>query len=245
MQVAVEVCVTSVAEAVTAQLAGADTVEICTWLACGGITPSSGLVDAVRTAVKIPARVLVRPTPDGFWYDPAALHALFLDAEIFGGGAIGLVTGGLTSAQAMDRELMRTVKELAPESELTFHRAMDHAADPQEVLAGCLALGVDRILTSGGANTALAGIDMLKLLVNTAGEHCLVAAAGRIGPENVVEIVERTGVQEVHFAAQKPTGARADKIALSSIHGAASFGFEPDMAKIEGVLNALMKAGLR
>jgi len=61
----------------------------------------------------------------------------------------------------------------------------------------------------------------------------------------VVEIVERTGVQEVHFAAQKLTRARVDKIALSSMHGATSFGVEPDMAKIEGVLNALVKAGLR
>jgi copper homeostasis protein len=95
MRVAVEICVTSVAEALAAERAGADSVEICTWLACGGVTPSSGLVDAVRTAVRIPARVLVRPTPDGFVYDPASLHALLLDAEIFGGGAIGLVTGAL------------------------------------------------------------------------------------------------------------------------------------------------------
>ncbi|MCC6541965.1 MAG: copper homeostasis protein CutC, partial [Flavobacteriales bacterium] len=59
MRVTVEVCVTTVEEAVAAEQAGADGVEICSWLASGGITPSSGLVDAVRTAVRIPARVLV------------------------------------------------------------------------------------------------------------------------------------------------------------------------------------------
>lgn len=245
MRVAVEICVTSVAEAMAAERAGADSVEICTWLACGGVTPSSGLVDAVRTAVRIPTRVLVRPTPDGFIYDPAALHALLLDAEIFGGGAIGLVTGGLKADGTMDRDLMRSIAQLAPESELTFHRAVDHASDPVEVLEGCLALGVDRLLTSGGAALAHDGVATLQRLVEKAGEHCRIAAAGGINAENVVGIVERTGVSEVHFAAQGLISVAGAKVPLSAGHAGTSFAFAPDEAKIEAVMNALVKAGLR
>lgn len=245
MPVCVEVCVTSVAEARVAEACGVDSVEVCSWLASGGVTPSSGLVDAVRSAVRIPTRVLVRPTPEGFHYDRAALHALLLDAEIFGGGAIGLVTGGLTGAGGMDRELMREVRHRAPDSELTFHRAIDHAADPQEVLDGCLDLGVERILTSGGASRAVEGLAMLKALVSNAGDRCMIAAAGGIGPDNVVGIVEQSGVREVHFAAQRTSAHPVHRIPLTSGHAPSAFGVEPDQAKIEGVLNALVKAGLR
>ena len=245
MRVAVEICVTSVEEAQAAERAGCDAVEVCSWLGCGGITPSSGLLDPVRTAVRIPARVLIRPTPAGFAYDQAALHALLLDAEIFGGGAIGLVTGGLKADGTMDRELMRSVAQLAPESELTFHRAVDHALDPMEVLEGCLSLGIDRILTSGGAALAHDGMATLQRLVEKAGEHCQIAAAGGINAENVVSIVERTGVSEVHFAAQRLVGDTGPRVPLSSGNTGTSFTFAPDDAKIEAVLNALVKAGLR
>lgn len=245
MRVLVEVCVTSVSEAVAAEQAGADGVEVCCWLASGGITPSSGLVDAVRTAVRIPTRILVRPTTGSFHYDPPAIHALLLDAEIFGGGAIGLVVGALTGKGALDKDLIRSVQQLAPESEITFHRAADHARDTLEVLDGCLALGVDRLLTSGGAAQAKEGIPVLQRLVQRAAHDCLIAAAGGIHADNVVEIVEKTGVREVHFAAQRASSNTGHRIPLSSGHVGDPFVFEPDVAKIEAVMNALVKAGLR
>lgn len=245
MRVEVEVCVTSVDEAVVAERAGADGVEICSWLAVGGITPSSGLVDAVRTAVRIPVRVLVRPTTGGFVYDAAAIHALLLDAEIFGGGAIGLVVGGLLANGTVDQDLIRSVRRLAPESGITFHRAIDHAADPLNVLDDCLALGVERILTSGGRTLALDGVSRLAELVEYSGGRCVIAAAGGIDPANVVRIVERTGVPEVHFGAQRQVPCGDGKAALSSLAGASGSTFVPDEAKIVGVVDALMKAGLR
>lgn len=245
MQVAVEVCVTSVAEAMAAEACGVDSVEICSWLACGGITPTSGLVDAVRTAVRTPARVLVRPLPSGFVHDPPALHALLLDAEIFGGGAIGLVTGGLLPNGSMDQGLIRAVMEVAPESEVTFHRAVDHAADPLAVLDACLALGISRMLTSGTATLALDGAPRLRDLVRHAGDALTVCAAGGIGPHNVVRLVEQTGVREVHFAAQRQLATPDGQASMSSTSIGSGFLFAPDRAKIEGVMNALVKAGLR
>ncbi|MBK7941477.1 MAG: hypothetical protein IPJ87_06335 [Flavobacteriales bacterium] len=48
MKVLVEVCVSSLAEAQAAARAGVDSVELCTWPDCGGVTPSYGLVNAVK-----------------------------------------------------------------------------------------------------------------------------------------------------------------------------------------------------
>lgn len=245
MRVAVEVCITSAEEAEAAQACGADTVEVCTWLACGGVTPSSGLVDAVRSAMRIPVRVLVRPGPKSFVYSRAEVHALLTDAEIFGGGAMGLVTGALGEDGSMNAALMRSVKQLAPESEITFHRAIDHASDLLAVVEACAELGVDRILTSGGSTSAIAGISTLRAIVERAGERCCVAIAGGVSPANVVELVERTGVQEVHFAAQIALPSNSARAAMSSTNIVASFLTVPDVAKIEGVMNALVKAGLR
>jgi copper homeostasis protein len=245
MRVKVEVCVTSVPEAKAAEACGADGVELCTWLACGGVTPSSGLVDAVRGSVQLPVRVLVRPKPGGFVHEAAELHALLIDAEILGGGAIGLVTGGLLANGNMDVELMRTVKKAAPESEITFHRAIDQARDPLAVLEACASIGAHRILTSGARTLAMDGAAMIGQLVQQAGERVMIAAAGGINPANVVELVERTGVTEVHFAAQLPSANRAVGASMSSTNEGVSIETVPDRAKIEAVLNALVKAGLR
>ncbi|MBL7958122.1 MAG: copper homeostasis protein CutC [Flavobacteriales bacterium] len=245
MRVKVEVCVTSVHEAEAAEACGADGVEICTWLACGGITPSNGLVDAVRSVVEIPVRVLVRPTPGGFVYTGAEAHAILIDAEVFGGGALGLVVGGLTQAGAPDVALMREAMRVAPESEVTFHRAIDHAAEMLLALDVCLDLGVHRVLSSGGETLALDGARRLNAMVERAGDRLLIAAAGGINPDNVVEIVERAGVREVHFAAQLPVKSKVRGAAMSSGHAGVSFETEPDREKIDGVLNALVKAGLR
>jgi len=245
MRVKVEVCVTSVQEALAAEAGGADGVELCIWLACGGVTPSSGLVDAVRGSVQLPVRVLVRPKPGGFVHEAPELHALLVDAEILGGGAIGLVTGGLLADGDADVELMRAVMKAAPESEVTFHRAIDHARDPLAVLEACAGIGVHRILTSGARTLATDGAAMIGQLVQQAGERLLIAAAGGINPANVVELVERTGVSEVHFASQLPSAGRVVGASMSSTNEGVSFETEPDHAKIEGVLNALVKAGLR
>jgi copper homeostasis protein len=245
MRVAVEVCVTSVAEAVAAERGGADTVEVCSWLACGGITPSWGLVDAVRAAVRIPVRVLVRPTSEGFVYGAAERHALMADAGILGHRSFGLVTGALSAEGHMDRQLMASIAHSAPGSELTFHRAVDHARDPVEVLDGCMTLGVDRLLTSGGAARAQDGAGVLRRLVDRAGAYCTIAAAGGINAENVVGIVERAGVREIHFAAQRAVPAHGVAVPLISAPADGAYTFVPDEAKIQAVMNALVKAGLR
>ncbi|MBL0127831.1 MAG: copper homeostasis protein CutC [Flavobacteriales bacterium] len=245
MAVRVEICVASIEEALVAHDAGADGIEVCTWLACGGVTPSSGLVDAIRAMVPIPARVLLRPGPGGFQYTQAEQAVLLTDAEVFGAGAIGLVVGALTASGECDASVMSAVKRLAPESEITFHRAIDQAADPIRIVESCIELGIDRILTSGGATLAVDGVETIKRIIASAGEGCEVAIAGGIGPGNVVELVERTGAKEIHFAAQRAKASMQNKVAMGSTNVGVHFETVPDQAKIEGVLNALVKAGLR
>lgn len=247
MRVAVEVCVTSAAEALAAERAGADGVELCSWLACGGVTPSPGLLNWLKERSALRRRVLVRPTPGGFHYTADERQVLLRDVLLSGvaDAQAGVVTGGLTAAGAVDEGLMRSVAPALAGRELTFHRAIDHATDMLAALERCMALGVHRVLTSGGETRAKDGVAMLRRLVERAGGTLLICAAGGIDPANVVELVQRTGVREVHFAAQRPGPAVLHGAAMSSANAGINFLAEPDEAKIEGVLNALVKAGLR
>lgn len=237
-RVCVEVCVTSVAEALAAEQAGADNIEVCSWLSAGGVTPSFGLLNLLQERVRIRKRVLVRPAPGGFRYSVDDRQVLLRDVMMSGIGdkECGIVTGGVDAHGMPDVELMKAVQLAAAGRELTFHRAIDGSPEPLRALEMLLLLGVQRVLTSGGGDGAVDGIPVLRAMVQRAGDTTRIAAAGGIRADNAVEIVERTGVKEVHFSAQRRTNGGA---------GAMGADLEPDVAVIEGVMNALVKAGLR
>ena len=62
----VEVCANSLESALVAERAGADRIELCCELAVGGLTPSYGLLKAVKNQVQIPVHVLIRPRSGDF-----------------------------------------------------------------------------------------------------------------------------------------------------------------------------------
>jgi copper homeostasis protein len=250
MRVSVEVCVTSIAEALAAAKAGADSVEVCSWLACGGLTPGPGLLSMTRDVLKdttTKRRVLVRPRPGGFHYTADERHIIMRDALLLSvaDDEAGVVAGSLDDDDLVDARLMEVVKATLGDRAFTFHRAIDHASDNLAALDQCIALGAHRVLTSGGGTLALDGAAMLKKMVERAGEKLVIAAAGGIHAGNVVELVQKTGVAEVHFSAQKATAGVSGGAAMSSANAGVNFETEPDVEKIEGVLNALVKAGLR
>jgi len=59
-------------------------------------------------------------------------------------------------------------------------------------------VGVTRVLTSGGAATALEGAERIRALVERAAGRIEILACGQIRAANLAEVVERTGVAQVH-----------------------------------------------
>ena len=84
---------------------------------------------------------------------------------------------------------------------LTFHRAFDLCRDPFVALATIRSLGFDRILTSGQAPTAEAGIPLLKQLVEAAGSRVIILPGCGVTPENAARILSETGATEIHASA--------------------------------------------
>ncbi len=199
MDVLVEACVDSVASALAAERGGAKRLELCANLFDGGTTPSAGMLSAVKAAVHIPVFVIVRPRGGGFVYTHDEMGVMRLDIEAARMlGADGVVVGPLTQDARVDEEQLRTLVVAARDLPVTFHRAFDLTRDLDQSLEALLRHGVSRVLTSGGATSALVGVNQIAALVRRAAGQIVVMAGGGIREEGVQEIVHRTGVREVH-----------------------------------------------
>ena len=202
MPILVEAAVESLAEARLAVAAGAQRLELCANLAVGGTTPDLGILNEVLQWATVPVQVLVRPRGGNFVYTGDELTALLRDiALVREAGAHGIVTGALTSGGRIDLPATMQMLEAARPLRLTFHRAFDATPDHFRGLAELRELGVERVLTSGGAATAEAGIPVLAQLVTRAAGRIAIMAGGSVRANHARRIVEQTGVSELHLQA--------------------------------------------
>ena len=75
---------------------------------------------------------------------------------------------------------------------------MRGSAGPCDALDAAIDAGVSRVLTSGGAPTALAGVDAIAALVARADGRVTVMAGGGLREGHVADVVRHGGVREVH-----------------------------------------------
>jgi copper homeostasis protein len=123
-----------------------------------------------------------------------------IDAEwLCKAGAAGIAFGVLQPDGNIDLDRCRRICEIvAGGGELVFHRAFDSVPDPFLAMEQLIDLGVTRVMTSGGASTALDGAELIHELIERAGGRIEVLPAGGITPANVRNLVARTGCRQVH-----------------------------------------------
>ena len=205
----VEICVDSAAGAFAAQRGGADRVELCDNLLEGGTTPSAGTIKVVRRSLRIGLQVIIRPRGGDFLYTDEELAVMHEDVRIAKDlGADGVVIGCLTEHGDIDKERTRELIGLARPMNVTFHRAFDMCRDPKAGLEDLIALGVDRVLTSGQEATCLEGLELLAALQKQAAGRIIVMPGGGITLRNLERIVAGTGVSEVHLSARRTIDSR-------------------------------------
>jgi copper homeostasis protein len=222
--VLIEVCVDSVASAAAAQRGGAARVELCSSLIEGGVTPSAGMIEAVRKTISIGLQVIIRPRGGDFCYEEDEFHLMCRDICVAKGvGADGVVLGILTVNGAVDVPRTRQLVELARPLNVTFHRAFDMSSDLLQALEDVCATGADRILTSGGEQDCLQGTDTIARLVKAAGNRIMIMAGGGIGHKDVSTILERTGVNQIHVglstSVASPMLYRNPRVSLGKTQG--------------------------
>src|SRR5256714_14191101 len=176
----VEACVDSIESALAAARGGAHRIELCANLIEGGTTPSAGTLAVCRARLDIPIFVLIRPRGGDFLYSAAELAVMLEDIRrAKEAGAQGIVTGVLRADGDIDTDRTRELSDAARPLQVTFHRAFDVCRDAGRALETLIALGVERVLTSGQAATALEGADTIAGLVRrAAGRIVVLSGAG-------------------------------------------------------------------
>ena len=210
----VEACIDSLDSAIAAEQGGAGRLELCAALHDGGTTPSAGTIACVAERVAIPVVVLVRPRGGSFVHADDEIQVMLRDVQAaVAHGAAGIAVGVLQPDGTIDVSNMSRLVDAAGAVPVTFHRAFDRTANLFESLDTLAELGVQRVLTSGCAKTALDGRDMLAGLVTQAAGRVAIMAGGGVREENVAGIVEASGVAEVHV---RPTRALRTAIQTAS-----------------------------
>lgn len=210
MTTLLEVCVETMPEALQAVAAGAGRLELCTSMIESGTTPSIGLVESVLEHVQVPVFVMIRPRGGDFTYDEHELDVMRRDIDaVKRAGAHGIVSGVLEHGGAIDRDATKSLVEAAVPLPFTFHRAFDLAPELEFALAELRSIGVRRVLTSGGASTALVGADAIAKLARQTGDAMTLIAGGGVRAAHVVQLIEVSGVSEVHA---RPTRKRSGTI---------------------------------
>ena len=176
-----EVCVDSYASAMAAIAGGADRLELCSALAVGGLTPSPVLLRQIREVSSIPVRCLMRTRGGDFLYTPEEIRQMAMEIHLLKQeGADGFVIGCLTADGNLDGDAMKPLLEAAGGAELTLHRCIDVSRDLSKTYLDAAAMGIDTILTSGGAGNCVKGMETIRQLISlreeTKGPEVLIGS---------------------------------------------------------------------
>jgi copper homeostasis protein len=218
--ITIEICVSDVESAIAAEAGGADRVELCDNLAVGGTTPSVGTIAETCRWLSIPVHVLIRPRAGGFVYSERELSVMRRDIEAAKAlGAAGVVMGVLDETAGIDRDRLADLLELARPLSVTFHRAIDQANDPLAALDVLVAMGVDRVLTSGARSTALEGLATIRSMVERVAGRAAVMAGGGLSVDHLATLIGASGVREIHLgsAACRPVAGEERRSADAEV----------------------------
>lgn len=204
-----ELCTDSVEGAKIAGNFGLTSVELCSALSVGGLTPNFGLIKQCVVSTAAEVHVMIRhkegpfiATKDDVWLMGLDIHAAKR------AGAHGVVFGILDENNCVSDEnlnLVKIAKSLGLKT--TFHRAIDFVPDLDEAILKVIGFGFDRLLTSGLAHIAVEGIDVISKMANDYGNKIQIVAGSGINASNALKF-KNAGINYIHFTARKPSGKK-------------------------------------
>jgi copper homeostasis protein len=198
----IEIVVYNLESALMAKQGGADRIELCDNPGEGGTTPSLGMIQRVREKANLDLFVMIRPRGGDFLYSPDEFEVMKTDIMAAKrAGAEGVVFGILTADGRIDTARCTELIQLSRPMQVTCHRAFDMTRDLSQAMEDCIGCGYDRILTSGGKLRAIDGVDTLACLNRQAQKRISIMPGSGVSEENVLELVSKTGVAEIHFSA--------------------------------------------
>ena len=230
-----EVCVDDALGLAEAVAGGADRIELCAALSLGGLTPSPGLMHHAASS-HVPVLALIRPRAGDFVFTAAAVDVMHHDiAAARAAGLAGVVLGASLPDGRLNEAVLAALLAGADGLDVTLHRAIDLAPDPVQAVAAAIRLGFRRVLSSGGAPSAVHGIGRLATMMQTAAGRLSVMPGSGISALTWPKLAA-LGVTEVHASC-------AERVATAP--GALELGFANGQEKRTNRANvAALKAAL-
>lgn len=197
----IEICCGSYEDALAAFKGGAKRIELNSALYLGGLTPSLGALILTKKNTSLKVISMVRPRGAGFCYSDEDFEVMKADAALLmENGSDGIAFGCLTSDCMVDEkktgEIINIIKKY--NGEAVFHRAFDCVKDPYKAMEKLIELGAHRVLTSGQEQKAIDGICLLADLQKKYGDKIQILAGSGVNSSNALEIMEKTGISQVH-----------------------------------------------
>lgn len=198
-----EICANSYTSALAAQNGGAHRVELCENMAEGGTTPSYAQIKLCKERLNIQVWPIIRPRGGDFSYSDDEFDLMKEDIKICNTlNCDGVVFGILMANGEIDTKRCKELVELAKPMPVAFHRAFDMSNDLEKALEDLIELGFVRVLTSGGANNAFEGVEMITRLVKQAAGRIEIMPGAGINPSNISEIATKTKAKNFHSSAR-------------------------------------------
>ena len=195
-----EACVETFDEAVSAEKNGADRIELCSRLDLDGLKPDRGLIRKTVERLTIPIKVMIRPKSGNFIYSDDELNAMKDSIKFCKKIKVkGVVFGILDHENHLRINQIKQLAELASPLEVTIHKAIDQTPDLLKAVSELIRIrSITSILTSGGAQTAIEGKDLLRKIIQLSGNSIIIIPAGRITNSNFNQVHELIGANEYH-----------------------------------------------
>ncbi len=192
-----EICVDSPDDLAIAISANVDRIELCSALDLGGLTPTPGLIALAKNSA-VPIYAMIRPRGGNFIYTEAELCSMELDiAAMRAAGFAGVVFGAAKNDQTLDIVVLKRLCVAAKGMRMTLHRVVDEMSSPRDAVDTAIDLGFDRILTSGGASTAVEGKNEISAMIELAAGKIDILAGSGVSFENI-SVLRAVGVSSFH-----------------------------------------------
>ncbi|WAJ26303.1 copper homeostasis protein CutC [Antarcticirhabdus aurantiaca] len=212
-----EVCVGDPESLSAAIEGGADRIELCSTLELGGLTPPPGLL-ALAARAPVPVYAMIRPRGGDFVFSAAERAAMLADiAAVRAAGLAGVVLGASLSDGSLDADALGELAGASRGLGTTLHRAFDLVPDIDAAIETAVALGFERILTSGRAPRAIDGVADLRRAQDAAAGRIGIMAGSGLGPDTVAALLAAVPLAEVHGTCSRAAGVLNPR--------AAAFGF--------------------
>jgi copper homeostasis protein len=250
MQVAgkilLEIAVETLDDALAAARGGADRLELCAALEVGGLTPGAGILRAIGHESELPVMAMVRPRCGGCHYNDRDFDVMLRDRDfLVENGAQGLVFGFLDRDGHVEESRLKAFMDGIPAGvETVFHRAFDFVEDAGQSLEVLVSHGVTRVLTSGLKPTVVDGVDEIRRLIEQAAGRIEILGGGGIRLENVRQVVEKTGLKQVHTSCRATAQDRSPRLRPEIRFGLPELPPETVHRRTDASLVACMRAAL-